>query len=354
MKVFKKLGKLAKTVPVVSVSLSAKGTVGDIAHGKNVVKAVRHGASQTVRNLAEGHGELNKLVGKIPLLGKPLSGLYKLGGLAALETVSSIASGNRIDKAMMAHIKTEIASVKAVGPYAQMVISFVPVAGQLSGALAIGLALANGQPIKEAMIAAIRATIPGGAAAQAVFDSTKAAISGQSLTATIVAAIPGDAKTKAAMVTALKMASDVAHGKKISQVAFDLTADQLPAELKKSLTAGLMVGQAVRGQAVAKAAVNPASVTALRNDGVAIAQSVPDVAAAVTSHVTIDARNAYLTGVGLGVHDAKPFEVAAVRAQFFTEEEQKAFDDGYTSAKRKKFGWWARLIRWIKRHVGRK
>lgn len=86
--------------------------------------------------------------------------------------IVSIASGARIDQAVMQHFKDQIQTIKDVAPYVQTVISFVPGIGTgVAAAMAAGAALVQGKPIDEVLKSAVRGAIPGGAVAVAAFDT---------------------------------------------------------------------------------------------------------------------------------------------------------------------------------------
>ncbi len=83
-----------------------------------------------------------------------------------------IASGARIDRAVLKAAKDQVRIVRDVAPYAQTVISLVPGIGTgVSAAVSAGIALAEGRDLDEIAKAAIRGALPGGPVAAAAFDA---------------------------------------------------------------------------------------------------------------------------------------------------------------------------------------
>ncbi len=83
-----------------------------------------------------------------------------------------IASGARIDRAVLKAAKDQVRIVRDVAPYAQTVISLVPGIGTgVSAAVSAGIAIAEGRDLDEIAKAAIRGALPGGPIAAAAFDA---------------------------------------------------------------------------------------------------------------------------------------------------------------------------------------
>ena len=84
-----------------------------------------------------------------------------------------------------------------------MVVSFVPAVGPgISGALAAGVALANGQRIDQAMVEAVKGAIPGGPIAKAAFAMGEAAIQGKRVDDVVLSGLPIPPDAKKAISTA--------------------------------------------------------------------------------------------------------------------------------------------------------
>ena len=160
-------------------------------------------------------------VEKIPVVGS----VVKIVGDAAsapVNLVTSIASGERIDHALVDNFKAQLKTVKEVAPYAATVVSFVPGIGTgVAAAIGAGAALAEGQSITSAIKAGIRDAIPGGTIAAAGFDAAMKVASGENVgKAALESArnlIPPGAGQKAfdiglAVVTGEKLQTALANG----------------------------------------------------------------------------------------------------------------------------------------------
>lgn len=147
------------------------------------------------------------------------------GGKGALAViggaVTSIGSG-------IAHAASDVAKaaaplvsvVKAIAPFAQTALSFVPGVGTVvNGAIAAGSALAQGKSITQALIDTAAAAIPGGPLAKQAFATGVNIIKGQNITTAALDAvrnqIPGGLAAKAAFDTAVALA----HGQSVQQAA---------------------------------------------------------------------------------------------------------------------------------------
>jgi hypothetical protein len=104
-----------------------------------------------------------------------------------------------------------IRSARHVLPYAQTVVSFVPGLGTgVSAALGAAQVLADGRPISDIAVAAVRGAIPGGPLAQSAFDVAWNVAKGRRIDTSVLAAlrdrIPGGEFAKRAADTALALA----------------------------------------------------------------------------------------------------------------------------------------------------
>src|SRR5262249_41679766 len=125
-------------------------------------------------------GYIGSGIFKIPIVGAPVHAALNAGYHAAVapaQMAVDIASGKRVDKAVMKQVNTAVQDVHAVAPYAQTAMSFVPGVGTgASAALGAGIALAEGQPIDKALIAGVVSAVPGGPMAQAAAKTAAAGI----------------------------------------------------------------------------------------------------------------------------------------------------------------------------------
>jgi hypothetical protein len=196
------------------------GFFGDIVHAvSNVTKA----ATSIV---SKGLGGVANLAGKIPVIGTPLHAA--LGAAAGpFRLADALTHGARIDRAVLGNLKEQLNAARTLAPYAQTVVSMVPGVGSgVAGAIAAGSALAQGRPISEAAIAAVRGAIPGGALAQGAFDLAHKIVKGEKVTGAILAAARNQlpAEARVAFDTGLALA----NGKKMQDVMVKAVVNLTP------------------------------------------------------------------------------------------------------------------------------
>lgn len=193
-----------------------------------------------------------------------VASIYK----APMNAAVSVAKGERLDRVATKAFQTQLAAIKTLAPYVQTVISVVPGLGTgLSAAIGGALALASGARIDEAMLAAARSAIPGGALAQAVFDVALAAAQGKPVEAVLLNALPVSPAAKDALVRGARAARQLAEGKSIDKVLVDQALTALPPAARAAAQVGVALAQGQAIQAVAGAAAalpgfSPATVRA--------------------------------------------------------------------------------------------
>ncbi len=175
------------------------GAVQASASGKNVLQGA-------VRSLA----------------GTPVTRFY-------VDTAMAAARGENVLKAMQKAAQGQIGDLRQSLQFAAMVAPFIPGLGTgVAAALGAANALAAGQPITDALIAAARSAIPGGAVAQIAFDTAmnmaKGKSIGESLLNSARSQVPGGPAAQAAFDTALALAK----GKNIQDAAFAAAGRLLP------------------------------------------------------------------------------------------------------------------------------
>lgn len=209
------------------------------------------------KGLAAGAGAIKK----IPVVGKPLASVYNLG-IAPVSLAADIASGTRLDHALVGHFKAQIRDIKTVGPYAATVVSFVPGVGQgVSGVMGAALAIADGKPLTSIVTAAIKQAVPGGPLAQSAFDAAAAVAQGKSLSESALQALPIDDTQKDALKTAMRVVNDVRQGKKVANIVYEEAVRKLPPDVGKAVSIGMAVGHAaVIQKAASKVKVGGAAV----------------------------------------------------------------------------------------------
>lgn len=176
---------------------------------------------------------------------------------APIRLAASVVRGERIDKAMLKSFNEQIRSVKEIAPYVQTVLSFVPVVGTgINAGLGAGLALAQGKPITEALLAGVKGALPGGPLAAAAFDVASAAVRGKPILDVALSAIPLQGQQKQLLTAGLKAAAQIAQGKRVDQALMnqaDAAMSLLPADAQKALKIGLALGKGQVLQAAAQA-----------------------------------------------------------------------------------------------------
>lgn len=214
---------------------------------KVVPKAIQRAATRVV---ATAKKAVNK-VAKIPVLGSALKGVanaYKAGmGLVLLPQIAAVQllDGKRIDRAAIDTLRGAVRNVQTVAPYVQTVISVVPGVGQgISAGLGGALALAEGRSIDDALLAAVKSSLPGGPLAQAAFAVASGALQGKPLDAVALSALPIGAAEKQALVRGLGAAKQLAAGKRVDQVLLDQAIRSLPPAAQKAVQIGTAMGQA--------------------------------------------------------------------------------------------------------------
>ncbi len=139
------------------------------------------------------------------------------------------ARGENIAKAAQKAFQAGIGDVRKSLQFAAMVAPFVPGIGTgVAAALGAANALAAGQPITDALIAAARNAVPGSAIAQFAFDAAmnlaKGKKIGEALLDSARSRLPGGPAAQAAFDAALALAK----GKNIQDAAFAAAGRVLP------------------------------------------------------------------------------------------------------------------------------
>jgi hypothetical protein len=242
------LGGLVRSVSR-AVGSAAKAVV------KNPIKALRGAATGLVRGVADVSSSFADTLGKIPIIGAGLKGLYGFTYGTLIQSAANVVSGVRLDKVVSRHFESQVQNIKEVAPYVQTVISLVPGIGPgISGAVSAGLTLAQGKPLDEALIAAAIGAVPGGALAKSMAQMAVAAASGKSLSDIAVSALPIPPAAKEALQAGLRVASDVAQGKRVDKSLLaeaNRQIERLPAQYRKAAQIGIALGQGKKLQDVA-------------------------------------------------------------------------------------------------------
>jgi hypothetical protein len=209
-------------------------------------------------------------IGKIPILGDVARagiGAVRLGMgpmAIAIDAGSRLARGQSLGAALKGAVVGQVDAVRDQLKLAEMVAPFIPGIGTgVAAALGAANALAQGRPITEAVLAAARGAMPGGAIAQAAFDTAlnlaKGKNIGEALLATARDRLPGGPVAKAAFDGALALA----QGKRLQDAAFAAAGRILPPS-PFAADALSFVQRVSNGQNVQQAALSVAGQRALR------------------------------------------------------------------------------------------
>lgn len=156
------------------------------------------------------------------LASDPVTRFYVDTGMAA-------ARGENVLMAIQKSAQAQIGDLRKSLQFAAMVAPFIPGIGTgVGAALAAGNALAAGQPITDALIAAARNAVPGGAVAQVAFDTAVNLAKGKNIEEALLnsarSRLPGGPAAQAAFDAALALAK----GKNIQDAAFAAAGRLLP------------------------------------------------------------------------------------------------------------------------------
>jgi hypothetical protein len=222
---------------------------------KNAVKSAGRAVGSVAHAVADVSSSIADTLGKAPLIGPGLKGLYGYTYGALIQSADNVVSGVRLDKVLSRHFESQVQNIRAVAPYVQTVISVVPGIGPgISGAISAGLTLAQGRPIDEALVDAVAGAMPGGALAKSVAKMGFAAASGKPLSGIAVSALPIPPAARDALKAGLRVASDVAQGKRVDQSLLaeaNRQIDKLPPGFRQAAQVGVALGQGKKLQEIA-------------------------------------------------------------------------------------------------------
>lgn len=261
----------------------------------------------------------------VPVLGGALHAVYDVSVAGPLSLATNIAKGQRIDRAALGSLKTQLNGVKEVAPYVQTVVTLVPGVGQGVGA-AIGAAsaLAAGKNITDAMLSAAKGAIPGGPVAQAAFSIAQAGVQGKPIDQIALAALPISDEQKKMVVASVQAAKDIAHGKNVAKSVYESGKAVLPQEAQLALQTGIAIGHGRNLQELAKQGASMA-LPKLAAIGNTKALTDPALKAGLNIMHTAEEKSGFRAGVGLMQHHFIPAELNAIRGNL-TPDQKKGFD----------------------------
>jgi hypothetical protein len=168
----------------------------------SIVRSVTHAASA----LAHGVRQFNPvaIAQMAAIKARALAGSFK-------DTVAFHVLRTVVEKGFAPALSVIRSAATHVLPYAQTIVSFVPGLGTgIAAALGAAQVIADGRPISDIAVGAIRGAIPGGPLAQAAFDTVWNVAKGRRVDTAALAAlrdrIPGGELAKRAADTALALA----------------------------------------------------------------------------------------------------------------------------------------------------
>lgn len=293
---------------------------------KDVVHAAGKGVAG-VFHVAALPGELVvKGARKIPVVGKPIGSVFHFAN-APLSLAEHIASGDRLDRAVIANIKSQVKDVHEVAPYARLVLSCVPGVGTVAaGAIGAGLALAEGQPISGVLMAGVEGAIPGGTIGKSLFMVGKDAIEKKKLTDMAVDVLPINTLEKASIKATLRLAMKQSQGQPVTQAeAMSAQAGLSPAN-RTALSVALAMGQAQQTQQNMLDNVTNATLDALAQQGASSISVHPTLNAGEALLKTADERRGFEIGTGLMLYELYPMHVSAIERKLKNDSERHGFD----------------------------
>ena len=227
--------------------------------GSSIVKSI----GKAAKKVGKGLSTVTKVAAKpftlqAELLSKGLKKIPVVGGIAGsvldattslqnlpLRITQQILEGGNINKVALGNLKQALSDVRTVGPWVQTVISFVPGVGTgISAAIGAGLALAEGKSISEAMIAAAKGALPGGAAAQMAFGVAQGVLERKPVDQIAIGALPISDQQKRLLTQGMQAAKDIASGKNVSKSIIDNAVKSLPPQYAKAVQVGMAIGHA--------------------------------------------------------------------------------------------------------------
>lgn len=287
-------------------------------------KAPSHSSffSDAIQILGNGVSAVGGAIGSLPIIGTLATAVYNFSPFPLLY---SIATGERIDKALIDNFSRQLQSVKEVAPYAQTIISFVPGIGAgVNAAIAAAAALAAGQNISDALIAGIKNALPGGPLAQAALDLGQMAIKGENIAKATLDAIQAQLPGGPASQYVANLARDIAAGKNVTAAALNDIVTSLPAAAQTAITIGMAIGH---GQSLQEV-IGDAKDIILSAAQVGDLMSAKDSLLSAASDAIPDAaKRGYDAALGVYAYGKQLSEakITAIR-QILTPAEQAAFD----------------------------
>ena len=226
-----------------------KKTVNLVTHPTSIKHVLGQTTGMALAPLTVPGNFVASKMAKIPVLGGVYNAAHRLA-LMPFTVTQQVMEGGNVSRVALRNLKQALADTKTVGPWAQTVIAFVPGVGTgVSAAIGAGLALAEGKPISEAMMEAVKGAMPGGAVAKMAFGAAEAAVRGKPLDQVAIAALPISDQNKRLLVQGITAAKDIAAGKNVARSVADHAIASLPPAYAKAVKIGVAMGHAKNLQA---------------------------------------------------------------------------------------------------------
>jgi len=289
-------------------------------------------------------GKVTAVVGKIPIVGGPLHTIMSAAYNATMSplnnTIDAAIHGKNLSKAMLQTLHDEVKSVKDVAPYAKMVLSATGIGAGITGALAMGSAIASGQRLDKALMSGAISAIPGGPmaqmAARAAAEGVQAAAKGEKLSlahisGTLLNSLPIPDAAKSALLAGADATGSVVGGKSLSSAisgaALKQAMSTLPPDVAKAYHAGLALGTAAVAQGHRAAELmSPAVLNKLVESGIQASKAVPAIGEA--RKLAGAGTRGFDIAQGLLGQRSKTFDLIHIRESLTNPADQKGFDMG--------------------------
>jgi len=195
-----------------------------------------------LHDAADDVGKVAKVVGKVA---SGVAGAVVDWMTWPYQVAYNTLRGQRIDRAMVDGLHKAMHAARVLGPYVEAIVSFVPgIGAPCAAAIGGGLALAEGKPIDEVLLAATAGAIPGGVFVKDAYDIGKAAIEKKpmlqvieegvlDLASNLGVVIPDEAKDM--LVHGLGMAQDTINGIAVTAADVKHAIDMVPTPAQKAL-----------------------------------------------------------------------------------------------------------------------
>lgn len=240
---------VSKAASTVTAPVRVAGQVVNNALGGTFVGSAVRAAGRVTQSGLDTLNKATKSIGndisKIPVVGGALSAVYDVVTdpvTLPLVAVDDVVHGDSVSQTLVDSIHHEVATFKAAAPYIESVVALVPgIGGMCASCIAVGVGVAEGQPIDQILVEAAAAQIPGGAIVVAGYLAAKTILSGKarpiSWDTIAVGALQGIAaqggvtippEALSTLKAAAKFGSDIANGKSPKEAGLDSIIASIP------------------------------------------------------------------------------------------------------------------------------